>query len=263
MKKVIFLASIFFVISCSQKSVVPIPINNIDTEKRILEEIKQQPEITAKVVEQIPFKKMDVLLSLGNGSNTASAKFKYDIEYFGNGKIKTIKSDSKDMISINYGTNQVSVNKGSTVDRYELGNDNLAKNTVDGLQKYYYKNGYLSRVSGTADFIIRNYSMAGNLIYLETDTQKSNYEYYDYSNNIRQEILKPESIHWGFRDDYLGRFSTNLLKKITFINSTTSTITLDFTYRFDSNNRVSKMIIERNSSNFSVASGTIEYTFSY
>ena len=261
MKKILFFASLFFVVSCSQKNVVPIPTNNtIDTEKRILEEIKQQPEITAKVVEQIPFKKMDVLLSLGSGSNTASAKFKYDIEYLGNGKIKTIKSDNKDMISIDYGTNQVSVNKGSTIDKYELGNDNFAKNTVDGLQKYYYKNGYLSRTSGSSDFIIRNYSTAGNLIYLETDTQKSNYDYYDYPNNIRQEILKPEAIHWGFRDDYLGKFSTNLLKKVTFTDSGT---TLNFAYQFDDNNRVSKMIIERNASSLSTTNGTIEYTFSY
>ena len=259
MKKILFFAFLLFIASCSQKDVAP-SVFDVDFEKQILDEIKQQPEITAKVVEQIPFKKMDVLLSLGSGSNTASAKYNYEIEYLNNGKIKTIKSDNKDMISIDYGKNQVSVNKGNTIDKYELGSDNLAKSKVDGLQKYYYKNGYLSRTIGNSDFIAKNYSTDGNLIYLETTSGKSNYTYYDYPNNIRQEILKSEAIHWGFRDDYLGKFSTNLLKKITFINSAT---TLDFTYQFDSNNRVSKMIIERNAGNFSPSNGTIEYTFSY
>jgi hypothetical protein len=259
MKKILFFASLFFVAACSQKNagLSPAPI---DTENQILTEIKQQPDITAKVVEQLPFKKMEVVLSLGSGSNCTSASFNYEIEYLNNGKIKTIKSDNKEMISIDYSTNQVSVNNGSTTDKYELGSDNLAKNTVDGLQKYYYKNGYLSRTISSSNPFIKNYSKEGNLIYLETDAQKSNYEYFDYPNNIRQEVLRPEAIHWGFRDHYLGKFSTNLLKKVTFINSAT---TLDFTYQFDSNNKVSKMIIERKSGNFSPANGIIEYTFSY
>ena len=241
------------------KNAAPSPIS-VDVENQILEEIKQQPDITAKVVKQLPFKRMDILLSLGSGSNTASAKHNYEIEYLTNGKNKTIKADNKEMISIDYGTSQVSVNKGSSIDKYELGNDNLAKNTVDGLQKYYYKNGYSSRTNSTSNPFIKNYSKDGNLTHLETYTEKSNYEYYDYPNNIRQEVLRPEAIHWGFRDDYLGRFSTNLLKKVVFINSAT---TLDFTYQFDNNNRVLKMIIERRVSNFSLENGTIKYTFSY
>ena len=262
MKKILFFASLLFVASCSQKNVVPTPIV-VDTEKQILEEIKQQPDISAKVVEQLPFKKMEVFLSLGSGSNTASAKYDYEIEYFSDGKIKTIKSDNKDMITISYSSNQVSVNKGSMSDKYELGSDNFVKNTVDGVQKFYYKNGYLSRTNDSSNpliKIIKNYSKEGNLIYLETNTEKSNYEYYDYPNNIRQEVLSPQAIHWSFRDDYLGKFSTNLLKKVTFINNAT---TLDFTYQFDSNNRVSKMIIERKAGNSNPANGTIEYTFSY
>jgi hypothetical protein len=262
MKKILFFVSLLFVASCSQKSVAPNPVV-IDTEKQILDEIKQQPDISAKVVEQLPFKKMDVTLSLGSGTNTASASYNYEIEYLNNGKIKVIKSDNKEIVSINYSTNQVSVNKGSAIDKYELGNDNLAKNTVDGLQKFYYKDGYLSRTNDSSNpnvKIIKNYSKEGNLIHLETNTEKSNYEYYDYPNNIRQEVLSPQAIHWSFRDDYLGRFSTNLLKKVTFINSAT---TLNFTYQFDSNNRVSKMIIERNAGNFNPANGIIEYTFSY
>lgn len=259
MKKILFFASLLFIASCSQKSIVPIPIP-INTETQILEEIKQQPEITAKVIEQIPFKKMDVLLSFDSGSNTTPTKYNYEIEYFSNGKIKIIKADNKEMISIDYSTNQVLVNKGSKTDKYELGNDNLAKNTIDGLQKYYYKNGYSSRTNSSSNPFIKNYSNDGNLIHVETYTEKSNYEYYNYPNNIRQEVLRPEAIHWGFRDDYLGRFSTNLLKKVAFVNSAT---TLDFTYQFDNNNRVSKMIIERRVSNFSPENGTIEYTFSY
>lgn len=80
------------------------------------------------------------------------------------------------------------------------------------------------------------------------------------NNNPILEVLKPKAIHWSFRDYYIGKFSTNLLKKATFTNSAT---TLDFTYQFDSNNRVSKMIIERKSSNFSPSDGTIKCTFSY
>lgn len=230
-----------FIASCLPKNAAPSP-TSVDVENQILEEIKQQPDITAKVVEQLPFKRMDILLSLGSGSNTASAKYNYEIEYLTNGKIKTIKADNKEMISIDYGTSQVSVNKGSSIDKYELGNDNLTKSTVDGLQKYFYKNGYLSRTNGSSNPFIRNYSSEGNLIYSETNTEKSNYEYYDYPNNIRQEVLRPEAIHWSFRDDHLGKFSTNLLKKVTFVNSAT---TLDFTYQFNSNNRVSKMVIEK------------------
>ena len=253
----------FFVVSCSSKNTVPVPNSsnvNVDIEAQILEAIKQQPEITAKVVEQIPFKKMDALLSLGSGTNTASAKYNYEIEYLSNGKIKTIKSDNKEIVSIGYTINQVSVNKGSTTDKYELSSDNFAKNTVDGLQKFYYKNGYLSRTNSSSNPFVKNYSKEGNLTYFETNTEKSNYEYYDYPNNIRQEVLSPQAIHWSFRDDYLGRFSTNLLKKITFISSA---VTLDFTYQFDNNNRVSKMIIERKAGNSSPDNGIIEYTFTY
>ena len=52
MKKILFFASLLFVASCSQKSAVPVPIPTvptpivpvvIDSEKEILDEIKQLP----------------------------------------------------------------------------------------------------------------------------------------------------------------------------------------------------------------------------
>ena len=55
MKKILCFASLLFIASCSQKNTDSLLVDN---EKRILEEIKQQPEITAKIVEQIPFKKI-------------------------------------------------------------------------------------------------------------------------------------------------------------------------------------------------------------
>lgn len=261
MKKTLFFALLLFNASCSQKSGIFVPVA-IDTEKQLLEEIKQQPDITAKVIEQIPFKKMEIVATIGTGANTALTSYNYDFDYYANGKIKIIRANNKDFITIDYIGSQVTVNQNNIINKYELGNDNLVKNTVSGNEKFYYKNGYLLRNISSEPILKRTYTTGGNLLISETTptTATAVYEYYDYPNNIRQEILKSEAIHWSFRDDYLGKFSTNLLKKVTFINSGT---TLDFTYQFDSNSRVEKMIIDRTVDKSEIASGKFQYTFSY
>ena len=144
MKKILFFASLFFVVSCTERQVVPIANPStttptvIDLEKEILDEIKLQPEITAKVVEPLPFKKIGMDASFDRG-------YYYDLGYQQDGKIKSIKANGKDFISIDYNSNQVVINRGTTAQQYELGSDNLIKNTVDGNEKFYYKNGYLLR----------------------------------------------------------------------------------------------------------------------
>ena len=261
MKKILFFASLFFAVSCSSKNVIPSSVV-IDTEKQILEEIKQQPEITSKTVEQIPFKKMGVIATFGTNATSPVTKYNYEIEYFANGKLKTVKTDGKTILNINYNSSQVTVNQNNTENKYELGSDNLVKNTTDGNDRFYYKSGYLSRNISNDPILKRTYTTTGNLLISETtpSTFIAVYDYYDYPNSIRQEILRPEAIHWSFRDDYLGKFSTNLLKKVTFVNNGT---TLNFTYQFDGNNRVSKMIVDRKVDKNDVLSGTFEYTFSY
>lgn len=130
MKKILFFALLLFIASCSQKNSVPLPMSTVptpspilanDLEKEILEEIKQLPEITVKVVEQFPFKKMQMIASFGGIYN-------YDLSYGQNGKIETIKIDnSKDFIRIDYNVNQVIINRVSTVNKYESGSDSLVK----------------------------------------------------------------------------------------------------------------------------------------
>lgn len=108
--------------------------------------------------------------------------------------------------------------------------------------------------------------MDGNLLYFESESVKAKYEYYDYPNTIRQEILSPQAIQWTFRDSYLGKFSTNLIKKITFPEfglPTDFVYVLDFSYEFDKQKRVSKMFINRNDIKTGIACAKFEYTFSY
>ena len=153
MKKILFFASLFFAISCSQKNTDSLLVDN---EKRILEEIKQQPEITAKIVEQIPFKKMEVAATFGTNANSTVTRYNYDIEYFANGKIKTVQSNNNEIVSIDYSLNQVAVNQSGTTNNYELGSDNLVKNIINGVDKFYYKNGYLSRTNSNSNPFIKN-----------------------------------------------------------------------------------------------------------
>ena len=81
------------------------------------------------------------------------------------------------------------------------------------------------------------------------------YEYTDYINNIRQEVLRTTTFHWSFRDLFLGKFSTNLLKSVSFNGEKA----LEFSYQFDHLNRVSKVIVNRTVP----VSATIEYQISY
>jgi hypothetical protein len=68
------------------------------------------------------------------------------------------------------------------------------------------------------------------------------------------------AVHWTFRDSYLGNFSTNLIKKAVFSKGTANETTLDFSYVFDSEKRVSKVTIDRKDP---IGTGKIVYLYNY
>ena len=148
--------------------------------------------------------------------------------------------------------------KTKDLETFILDNEGFAQNGI-GLDKIYYKNGYLLRSTGVNGFK-QTYSPEGNLLFREYDNRKVIYEYTDFPNNIRQEVVNSVAIHWTFRDSYLGKFSTNLLKKVSF--SDTEMNILEYSYQFDEQNRVKVMTIKR-TGKFTIGSATFEYKFSY
>lgn len=255
MKNLLLLSVFIFLASCSSKDATLVP----DPELAILREINLEPEINAKVIDQLNFKKIELKMTLGLGNNAATSNIIYDFEYEVNGKLKTVKENNKNFMNIIYKTNEIDIDIDNLKTSYQINKDNVINNTSTGESKYYYKNGYLLRNIIGRNELKKTYSSTGNLLNYEDSSDKGVYEYYDYPNNIRQEILRPTATHWSFRDTFFGKFSTNLIKKISFNNKTTLTIK----YEFDNQNRVSKMIVDRIIEQNELASGKFEYSFSY
>lgn len=125
---------------------------------------------------------------------------------------------------------------------------NLEVNT-----RYFYKNGFLISMANETKLTKFEYSSQGNLlswsgINHQGLTTNATYEYTDIPNTIRQEINSWTTPHFPMRGDFLGKYSTHLLKKMT-INNTSGISggnnTLEFSYTFDTSGRISRITIER------------------
>ena len=120
--------------------------------------------------------------------------------------------------------------------------------------RYFYKNGFLVSMANETKLTKFEYNGQGNLLSWsgvnhQGLTTNASYEYTDIPNTIRQEITSWITPHFSMRGDFLGKYSSRLLKKMTV--NTTSGISsgnnniLEFTYTFDGNGRISRMTIQR------------------
>lgn len=245
------------IFACSTKDT---PNAQDDIEKQILADIDAKPSILAKPVSQKEVSKVEVNVQYDKGPNL---DYVYNYEYDLNGKIKAIKSNLKDIWTFSYQGNELIVSNGSGVvnKKYTLDKSGLAQ--VDNSENnFYYKDNYLWLSTGKEGFA-NTYSPEGNLLARRADGIKADYEYTEFPNTIRQEVLSPSSItlYATIRDNYLGNFSTNLLKRVQF--SEGENVTLDYSYQFDAENRVKTMTIRRKSNMNGMGDATFQCVFSY
>jgi hypothetical protein len=243
--------------ACSTKEVS----NERDAiKKQILSDIDAKPNILAKPVSQKSVSKIEINVKYDKGP-TIDYEFSYVYDL--TGKIKAIQSGGKDFLSFSYQPNELVVLNGSGViyKKYTLNKSELAQ--VDNSNNnFYYKDGYLWISTGKEGFT-NTYSTEGNLLSRRADGIKVDYEYTDFPNTIRQEVLSSTSVtlYATIRDVFLGNFSTNLVKRVQF--SEGDSVTLDYSYQFDAENRVKTMTIRRKSSIIDMADATFQCVFSY
>lgn len=142
---------------------------------------------------------------------------------------------------------------------FQLNQNGLAESAVGAFpsgkeanNQYFYKNGYLVAITDKLYLTTLKYSGNGDLLEWKGITHQGErvniaYEYTDYPNTIRQEVTYWTASHLSFRGDFLGKYSSKLLKKaiIGVPSLGDNPFVLDFEYTFDSKGRVSRMLIKR------------------
>lgn len=142
---------------------------------------------------------------------------------------------------------------------FQLNQNGLAESAVgffpsgkEANNQYFYKNGYLVAMTDKLYLTTLKYSGNGDLLEWKGTTHQGervniSYEYTNYPNTIRQEVTYWTTTHLTFRGDFLGKYSSKLLKKavISVPSLSGSTFVLDFEYTFDIKGRVSRMLIKR------------------
>jgi hypothetical protein len=201
-----------------------------DYDIQMQEEAKNHPAINAPVIEQHRVKEID-------GSSNGRSAISFSFDYYSDGKIKSVSSYNQNPAEYIYRDATLISNYDKKT--YSLDNNGLAK-SADDKNKFYYKDGYLVRTNN-ANGLKFLYSSTGNLTTATRGNESLNYFYTDYPNTIRQEILKLQEYSNTIRDTYLGRYSTNLIKEITYKGKPVAT----FEYEFDSQKRVTKVTMNR------------------
>jgi hypothetical protein len=258
MKKIHLIPALFLglFLSCKDSNQTISP--SVDYDSQLLEEVKTHPSINAPVIEQNKVKNIDVTLKVGGTASPYSIQY----DYYFDGKIKSMSLNNKLLQEYVYKGNTLIADKSFVLDQ-----SGFAQGLQDNSQtKFFYKDGFLLRTNIAGDFKY-TYSTTGNLMKTTLGNESLNYEYTDFPNTIRQEILKLQEFSNSARDLYLGRYSTNLIKEIKFNNLTVMT----FEYEFDSQKRVTKIKMNRTPpSSMNVSSGiiigapaVIEYNLSY
>lgn len=256
MKKIHLIPVLLFGLIVACKDITPPqPVEVVDIDAQLQEEVKNHPSINAPIVEQNKVKNIEVFLS-----KRMVSSIQYD--YYTDGKIKSVSFGKGIPQEYLYKDDVLIANKS-----YQLDKSGLAQNTKENIQtKFYYKDGFLLRTNSAGDFKY-TYSTTGNLMKASIGNESLNYEYTDYPNNIRQEILKLQEYSNSIRDFYLGRYSTNLIKEIKYNDTTVMT----FEYEFDAQKRVTKVTMNRTASASTSISNKIilgptaiiEYNLSY
>lgn len=152
---------------------------------------------------------------------------------------------------------------------FQLNQEGLAESGVGFFEngkaannQYFYKNGYLVSIADSKNLTKIKYSSNGDLmewsgVSHRGDKAQNVYEYTDYSNTIRQEILGWATPQFSYRGDFLGKYSSRLLKKAVINENSGNNITMEFTYSFDNKGRVSRMQIKRSDDQ------KVQYEYSY
>lgn len=231
------------------------------SEDQIAIEIAALPEINGLDVEQLPFSKLEVTLTDKNNNASNHELF---FNYYNNGKIESVLEKEDTLYQYSYSTDRVTLHSPSDSKFLYLMENGIA-DSLQGLTnqfKYYFKNDYFLRTTENSSLRME-YSTDGNLTHYQNGSLMADYTYIDSTtNNIRQEVLSPLTYHWSFRDLYLGKFSSNLIETATFVDSSLGnyTYTLNFSYEFDELERVSKVIINRQTDE---DNSLIEYSIAY
>lgn len=251
------LYTLFFCISfIACKSDSNLSPNALD-DSQVLQTIAALPKIDAPEITQNQFKKIEAKVAI---TGAQVINYVFNLDYYANGRLKTISSTNNVNFSFDYQNTKVNIRNEENDNIINLNSNGLADYIQGDNSQYrfYFKNDFLiqrSDKSGESN----NYSTKGNLL-SRTGSTTAQYEYTEFVNNIRQEVIGPLAIHWTFRDAYLGKFSTNLIKKAVFNKGKTDESTLNFSYQFDAQSRVTKVSIERVTDN---GPGLIEYVYTY
>lgn len=238
MKKIhlipVFLLGLSFSCKDSSQTISPsiLPVEVIDYDAQMQDEVKNHPSINAPVVEQNRVKNIDVYMYRG-----LSAIVKYD--YYTDGKIKSVGFSNDNPKEYLYKGDILTDNYAKK--SYLLDNNGLAITLKDDDKvKFFYKDGFLLRTNVPNDLRF-TYSTTGNLIKVIKGDESLNYFYTDYTNTIRQEVLKIQEYSNSIRDSFLGHYSTNLIKEISYKGANVMT----FEYEFDAQKRVKKITMNR------------------
>ncbi|UBM60548.1 hypothetical protein LAG90_07825 [Marinilongibacter aquaticus] len=230
--------------SCKENTQNPDPTDPVLTVDEIAKKyLDAQVDIEAAEVTPDNFKTMKVTLDFeGEGSTV----YNYGLDYYEDGRLKSYQElgDESTTKTYSYSDDQVSLESDNgLIKSYALDAQGLAikANDYEGEKQYFYKNGYLVYAMLAEPSNLRVYDQNGDLTQLG---DYAKYEYTDYPNTVRQEVTGPMTVHWTFRDSFLGKFSTNLLKSASF-NESNSKWTLQFDYAFDEQGRVTQIVIDR------------------
>lgn len=182
--------------------------------------------------------------------------FKYDLA----GKLMSISEENGSTVAFSSDTTtrKATRNWGGKILEYQLNQQGFAIDTkgllneIQTKSQYFYKNGYLVSMSNPLYITRLRYTNDGDILewtgvnHTEEKTQFI-YQYTEHPNTIRQEITRWATPHFSYRGDFLGKYSTHLLKQAVIKSSSGSgsDITFDFSYTFDSQGRVSTMTIKR------------------
>ena len=268
----LLITSLMFFTSCKdeQKVITPTPYQ-LDFYLKYKEEAallveKQEPIIVEKPT-FIPFKRLKVLTGTDSGSRI------FDFSYDENNNLLEFKEFPETYKVTFTRDNDLLVrrilNAGYPgMDIYDLNNEGFSTYARHGVNpsvrdggseyNYLYKNGhriatvgFVNAHGGILGIIAENkYSSTGNLInrtFADGGSAKNvfTYEYTAFPNTINQDVLS-YYVEWFLtRTVNLGRFSTNLIKKITIEEGFMKGKTIEFEYVFDDQNRVSKINIVR------------------
>ncbi|MGR3810958.1 hypothetical protein [Jiulongibacter sp. NS-SX5] len=223
----------------------------------IEDEIAQLPEIEADRIEQHQIKTIKISTQLKDASTETPIQ-ELKLEYTSNGKLASVKRQNEEVISsYDYTGNSVSNLKNGIQTIYQLDNSGLGVSDTKNTQ-YYYKSGFLVRTVSLADITEYIYNQDGNLT---SYGPNASFTYTNLKNTIRQEVFGPMTFHSTFREDFLGRFSTNLLETASFREDGIN-YSLQFSYTLDNTGRVSQMVITRTSTD-GIVDGVITYDLGY